>query len=87
MKQRLVVRLVLLAIVLGVWYFFRPDGGTPRPMPPEVPIEDGKTIDFSQGKAEVRNTAEDQAAMEAALKEMEEASKDVTFGASPTKQP
>lgn len=87
MKQRLVVRLVLLVIVLGVWYFLRPDADGPRPMPAEVPIEDGKTIDFSSGKAEVRNTTDDQAAMEAALKEMEEASKDITFGASPAKQP
>lgn len=86
MKQRLVVRLVLLTIVLGVWYFLRPDADEPRPMPPEIPIEDGKTIDFSQGKAEIRNTTEDQAAMDAALKEMEEAAKDVTFGAS-AKQP
>lgn len=52
-----------------------------RPPPPvvEIAIQDGKTIDFSQGSAEIRNTLADQAAMEAALKEIQEATKNITF--------
>ena len=86
MNRRVVIRIVLVVGLLAFWYFLRPQDSGPRIMPPEVPIEDGKTIDFSKGKAEVRNTAEDQAAMDAALKEMEEATKDITFEPSP-KQP
>jgi hypothetical protein len=48
---------------------------------PAVAIEEGKTLDFSSGKPVVRDSADDRAAMEAALKEMEAAAKDVTFGA------
>ncbi len=86
MNRRVVIRIVLITGLLAYWYFFRPQDESPRPLPPEVSIEDGKTIDFSKGKAEVRNTAEDQAAMDAAVKEMEEATKDISFGPAP-KQP
>ncbi|MFZ9683193.1 MAG: hypothetical protein ACO3DQ_08325 [Cephaloticoccus sp.] len=51
--------------------------------PPVVPLEDGKTIDFSQGRAEVRDEAADRAASEKAKREMDEATADVTF--APTK--
>jgi hypothetical protein len=50
-----------------------------------VAIQDGKTIDFSSGQPGVRSTPEDQAAMAAALKEMDEAAKDVTFPADAKK--
>lgn len=53
------------------------------PVPAEVPIQEGKTIDFSSGKPEVRETDEDRAAIERAKREMDEATKDVTF--APTK--
>lgn len=48
-----------------------------------VPIQDGKTIDFSDGTPTVRDSAADRAAMEAAVKEMDAASKDVSFPADP----
>lgn len=52
-----------------------------RPPPPvvEIAIQDGKTIDFSQGSPEIRDTLADRAAMEAALKEMQEATKNISF--------
>jgi len=64
---------------------------TPEPPPPsdqvsapaEVPIQEGKTIDFSSGKPEIRATDEDRIAIERAKREMDEATKDVTF--APTK--
>jgi len=42
-----------------------------------------QTIDFSSGKPVVKNSPEDQAAVDAAVKEMAEAAKDVTFEATP----
>ncbi len=51
-----------------------------RPFPTvEIAIEDGKTIDFSKGSAEVRSNPSDQAAIAAALQEMQEATKNITF--------
>lgn len=52
---------------------------------PEVEIQDGKTIDFSTGKPVVKNSAEEQAIIDAAVKEMDAAAKDVSFG--PTASP
>lgn len=49
-----------------------------------VPIQDGATIDFSIGAPVIRSQADDKAAIEKALKEMTEATKDVTF--PPTKK-
>ena len=59
-----------------------------RPSPTvEIAIEDGKTIDFSKGSAEIRSNPSDQDAIAAALKEMQEATKDMTFGAPPKQIP
>lgn len=51
----------------------------PVPGPPEVPIQDGATIDFSTGAAQVKRGGKDQEAIEKALKEMAEAAKDISF--------
>ena len=48
-----------------------------------VPIQDGKTIDFSSGKPVVKDDAQEKAIMAKAEKEMEEASKEITFGPAP----
>lgn len=50
---------------------------------PEVAIQEGKTIDFSKGTPEIRDTPEDRAALKKAKSEMDEATKDVVF--APTK--
>jgi hypothetical protein len=52
---------------------------------PEVAIQDGKTIDFSSGKPVVKNSPAEQAIIDEAVKEMDAATKDVTF--SPTAAP
>jgi len=58
-----------------------PVASAPAPAPkPDVAIEDGKTIDFSRGAPQVKDNANEQAIIARALKEMEEATKDVTFG-------
>jgi hypothetical protein len=48
-----------------------------------IPIQDGRTIDFSNGRAKVGENDADKAAMDAAVKEMDAASKDITFPAEP----
>ena len=55
----------------------------PAPTNATVTIQDGKTIDFSSGKAVVRDTAGEKAIIDAAVKEMEAAAKEVTFGPTP----
>jgi hypothetical protein len=56
----------------------------PVPGPLEVPIQDGKTIDFSTGAPVIRMQGKDQEALERGLREMAEATKDITF--PPTKK-
>jgi hypothetical protein len=46
---------------------------------PYVTIQDGRTIDFSSGRPEVRDTSEDRAAIKAAVMEIDAAVKNVTF--------
>lgn len=61
--------------------------------PPAAPIDlekhDAKTIDFSSGKPVVKDTPADRAALEQGLKDIEEATRNVTFEAqkTPPKKP
>jgi hypothetical protein len=47
----------------------------PIPGPPEVPIQNGATIDFSTGAPVIKMQGKDQEALDAALKEIDEALK------------
>lgn len=60
---------------------------TRAPTPTPVPIQDGKTLDFSGGKAVVKESADDKAALDQGLKEIDEATKSVTFSAIPAPSP
>ena len=60
-------------------------GGTAGPL--DFEKVDGKTLDLSSGRPVLKDSTEDRAAMDAALKEMEEASKDVLFEAPKPKEP
>jgi Mg-chelatase subunit ChlD len=51
--------------------------------PVVVAIQDGKTIDFSDGTPAVTQSAADKAATDAAVREIDAASKDVSFPAEP----
>jgi hypothetical protein len=48
-----------------------------------VPIQDGKTIDFSGGSPAVTDSPADKAAVAAAVKDMDAAARDVSFPADP----
>lgn len=73
---------VVAAIALG---YLMMRVGSPRRQP-EVAIQDGKTIDFSSGRAVVKDSAKEKASIDKAVKEMEEAAKTVSFS-SPTPAP
>ncbi len=55
-----------------------------KPMRMEVPIQDNASIDFSIGAPVVRSGGKEQEALDKALKEMAEATKEVSF--PPTKK-
>lgn len=50
------------------------------PAKPEVKIEENQTIDFSGGEAVTKNSAEEKAIIAKAVKEMDDAVKNITFG-------
>ncbi len=70
-----------------------PPAGTATVLPAGEPVVLGapaterKTIDFSTGQPVVKDSPEDQAALEAALKDIAEASKGVTFEPAPKTKP
>lgn len=63
-----------------------PVAAEPAPVQLGGPNE-GKTIDFSSGQPVVTDSPEDRAALEAALKDIAEATRDVTFPAEPKAAP
>lgn len=74
--------LTLVAVALGVagamaLRHFRPG---PKMNPP-VAIQDNATIDFSSGRPVVKDSAREKAIIDAAVKEMDDAVKDVVFTA------
>ncbi len=70
-----------------------PASGAAPVLPASQPVELGtsaterKTIDFSSGQPVVKDSPEDQAALQAALKDIAEASKGVTFEPTPKTKP
>lgn len=58
-----------------------------RALAPEPPVDlnrtDGKTVDFSSGRPVVKDEAADQAAIAAAMKDINEATQGVTFKVTP----
>ncbi|MDD3179457.1 MAG: hypothetical protein PHQ04_03810 [Opitutaceae bacterium] len=91
MKRRgiWIILVLLVAALLGwrAWVHFDPRGrptAGPRNSPPvDLTSHDGETIDFSSGRAVIKDTPQDRAALERAKKEMEAAAQGVTFGPTP----
>jgi hypothetical protein len=70
------------ATAAALWTY----GSQPRRAPahgPLVPIQDGKTIDFSDGSPAIKDGPADKAAVDAAVKAMDAAARDVSFPADP----
>jgi hypothetical protein len=59
----------------------------PAAKPIDLTKHDGAAIDFSSGRPVVKDTPADRAAVAQAVKEMDEATKDVTFEPAPPKTP
>jgi hypothetical protein len=84
---------VALGVSLGYWWNRRgPHGASPtvliapvRSPAPEVPIQDRKTIDFSSGHPVVKDSAQEQALIDASARDMAEAAKNIRF--EPTAAP
>lgn len=73
------------ATVAALWLYVS-HGRRPHRAEP-VPIQDGRTIDFSNGSPVLKEDPANRAKMDAALRQMEEAAKTVTFPAEPTPTP
>jgi hypothetical protein len=71
--------LLVLAALVVVWLATRPPA--PKPTAPKafVPIREGATIDFSSGKPVVKQTAEEKALIDATVKEMDAAARNIRF--------
>ncbi len=69
---------MLLSALALAFVYLQP--AAPRPT---VAIQDGKTIDFSSGRPVVKDDAKQKATIDKAVREMDEAVKDITF-TSPT---
>lgn len=98
-SKEILVLLVLLvgAMAFVLWYVVDrraknraappPAARTLAPEPPAAPVDltrhERQTIDFSSGQPVVKDTPEDRAALEAALKDMADATKDVKFTPAP----
>jgi hypothetical protein len=72
---------VAAALAAALWAYSsraRPRSAAQAP----VAIQDGKTIDFSGGSPVVKDSAADKAALAAALRDIDAATKTVTFPAT-----
>jgi hypothetical protein len=74
--------LLAAAATAAVFWAYVSHRGAGRPAP--VPIQDGKTLNFSNGSPQVGDSAADKAALDAGVKEIDEATKNITFRAQPT---
>jgi hypothetical protein len=82
LKNRRIIPLLAgaAATAAALWaYASQPSASARNPGP--VAIHDGKTLDFSTGRPVIRDSAADKAALDAAVREIDAASKDVTFPA------
>ena len=82
LSVELIIMIVLLALTMAgfVWMQRR----TTKAAKSEIAIQDGKTIDFSSGRPAVKDDANQKAALEKSLKEMDAAAANVTFAPKPS---
>jgi hypothetical protein len=86
--RRITTVLVAAAVTAAVLWAYgarRGAGGPAAPAP--VPIQDGRTINFSGGSPVVANGAADKAALDAGVNRIDDAARNVTFPAEVTPTP
>lgn len=87
--RRILLLIALALLALGVWSLSRPRAPRRAIKPAaaaaasEVPIPDGKTLDFSSGKPVVKDSAAERAELNRAVKAMDAAAAGVTFAPVP----
>lgn len=79
MKRPLILLVVILAAVIAARWWFQRARHVPSPPPAPVTIQDRATIDFSTGQPVVKNDAAEQALIDAALKDIDAAAKNIKF--------
>jgi hypothetical protein len=86
MSRRVFLVAIVLVLLATAAVFVRHNRRQMHPTTkPEVPIQDGKTIDFSSGQPVVRDDAKEKARLEQAVKEIDAAAGNITFApAKPT---
>jgi hypothetical protein len=77
----------LAAAAAALWIYLSRAAPSRHAAPAPVPIQDGKTIDFSSGSPVVKDSAADKASLDRTVQEMDAASRTVTFSAAPTPTP
>jgi hypothetical protein len=83
--RRIASVLIAAAATAAVVWAYVAHGMRDRRGPPAtVALQDGATIDFSNGSPVVGSSAADKAALDAGVKAIDEATKNVTFRAEPT---
>ena len=78
-RLELTVMIALLVLAIGIYWWMQSRALQPRGPKSEVAIQDGKTIDFSNGLPVVKDDAKQKAAIEKSVKEMDAAVQNVTF--------
>ncbi len=77
--KKIIAWLLVLTVAIALAYrLLRPPPAAPAPRP-TVEVRDRATIDFSSGQPVVRDDAGEKAIIDAALNEINEAAKNITF--------
>lgn len=81
MRRRIALLLALTAAAVGgLWVFSDQSQSADVQAAPEVvPIQDGKTIDFSSGKAVVGDSVDEKSKLQRSVAEMQAAAGNVSF--------
>jgi hypothetical protein len=84
--RRAITGLLAAAIAVAAFWAYSKRGKGPAPKAEPTAIVDGATLDFSGGKAVVGPSASDKAAIETAVRQIDEATKSVTFPDEPAQK-
>ncbi len=79
MKRPLILLVLILAAVVAARWWFQRARQVPAPPPTVVTIQDRATIDFSSGQPVVKNDDAEQALIDAALKDIDDAARHIKF--------
>lgn len=84
-RRRIVSAAIGTAATAAVVWLYLSRGHPPHREPADaVPIQDGRTLDFSSGSPVLKDDAANKAKMDAALRDIDAADKTVTFRPDPT---